>query len=326
MTKLRWLSFILIVLVFIFSGCNDNNATKDPEESQSKNADGNTNQQASDSSGDEGNNTGDELAYDPPSMDDLDPKNPMSEYIQYGQKVFNETNTILDGNVGNQLSCSSCHADGGLARSSSMVGVTTQFPQYRPREGVVFTLEDRINGCMIRSMNGKKIPHDSKEMRAMISYLTYISDGIEVGTDIPWRMLNTMKEIPLPSVEDGQRLYAEKGCVACHGENGEGKGANVGPALWGDNSFNDGAGMSRMSKIAGYIQNNMPPNGGTLSKQEAANLAAYILSQDRPEWQGHDTDWPKGGRPTDIITKDRREKIRAGTFDWSEIDNIVQPD
>lgn len=326
MSKLRWLSFLLIALVFVFAGCNNDNAVKDPDDAQSKNTEGNTNQQASDSSGDEGNNTDDELAYDPPSMDELDPKNPMTEYIQYGQKVFHETNTVLDGHVGNQLSCSSCHADGGLARSSSMVGVTTQFPQYRPREGVVFTLEDRINGCMVRSMNGKKIAHDSKEMRAMISYLTYISDGIEVGQDIPWRMQNTMKEIPLPNIEDGQRLYAEKSCVACHGENGEGKGANVGPALWGNNSFNDGAGMNRMSKIAGYIQNNMPPNGGTLSDQEAANLAAYILSQDRPEWQGHDTDWPNGGRPTDIITKDRREKIREGTFDWTEIDNVVQPD
>lgn len=326
MTKRRWLSFFIIALVFVFAGCNNDNAKKDPEEAQSKNTDGNTNEQASDSSGDEGNNTGDELAYDPPSMDELDPKNPMTEYIKYGQKVFHETNTVLDGHVGNQLSCSSCHADAGLAKSSSMVGVTTQFPQYRPREGVVFTLEDRINGCMVRSMNGEKIPHDSKEMRAMMSYLTYISDGIEVGTDIPWRMKNTMKEIPLPNVEDGERLFTEKGCVACHGENGEGKGATVGPALWGDNSFNDGAGMGRMSKIAGYIQNNMPPNGGTLSKQEAANLAAYILSQDRPEWKGHDKDWPKGGRPTDIITKERRQKIREGTFDWTEIDNVVQPD
>ncbi|MFT9597212.1 c-type cytochrome [Mesobacillus sp.] len=326
MRNVRWLSFLIIALVFVFAACNNDSANKDPEETQSKNTDGNTNQQASDSKKNEGNDTGDELAYDPPSMEELDPKNPMTEYIEYGQKVFHETDTVLDEYVGNQLSCSSCHADAGLARSSSMVGVTTQFPQYRPREGVVFTLEDRINGCMVRSMNGKMIPEDSKEMRAMMSYLTYISNGIEVGTEIPWRMLNTMKEIPLPSVENGEKLYTEKTCIACHGQNGEGKGATVGPALWGENSFNDGAGMNRMSKIAGYIQNNMPPNGGTLTDQEAADLAAYILSHERPVWGGHETDWPKGGRPTDIITKDRREKIREGTFDWSEIDNVVQPD
>lgn len=328
MRKVIWVSFLMMVLVFSFVACsNDNNNTnKDPEESQSKNTDGKTNEQATDSKKGGGENEGGDSAYNPPSMDDLDPKNPMTEYITYGQKVFHETDTVLDGYIGNQLSCSSCHADAGLAKSSSMVGVTTQFPQHRPREGVVYTLEDRVNGCMVRSMNGKKLPNDSKEMRAMISYLTYISEGIEVGTELPWRMQNTMKEIPLPKIEDGERLYSEKGCVACHGQNGEGKGATVGPALWGENSFNDGAGMGRLSKIAGYIQNNMPPNGGTLTDPEAANLAAFILSQDRPVWEGHDKDWPNGGRPTDIITKERREKIRAGTFDWSEIDNVIQPD
>lgn len=53
-------------------------------------------------------------------------------------------------------------------------------------------------------------------------------------------------------------------------------------------------------------------------------LLAIGPIDDRPEWQGHDTDWPNGGRLTDIITKDRREKIREGTFDWTEIDNVVQ--
>ena len=129
MRKVRWLSFLMVALVFIFAACSNDN--KDPEETQSKNTDGKTNQQASDSTKEEGNKNGDEIAYNPPSMEDLDPKNPMTEYIVYGQKVFHETDTVLDEYVGNQLSCSSCHADAGLARSSSMVGVTTQFPQYR---------------------------------------------------------------------------------------------------------------------------------------------------------------------------------------------------
>lgn len=68
----------------------------------------------------------------------------------------------------------------------------------------------------------------------------------------------------------------------------------------------------------------MPPaEEPQLTDQEAADLAAFILSQERPEWKGHDTDWPEGGRPTDIITKDRREKIREGKFDWTEIENVI---
>ncbi|MGM8213123.1 c-type cytochrome [Virgibacillus sp. W0430] len=265
-----------------------------------------------------------ELAYNPPSMDDLDPDDPMTPYIKYGEEIFNETNVVLPDNVGNELSCQSCHADGGLSQSSSMVGVTSQFPQYRPREGVVFTLEDRINGCMVRSMNGEMIAHDSEEMRALMSYLTYISKGIEQGAEIPWRMLNTMNEIPEPSVDRGEELYAEKNCLACHATDGAGTGANTGPALWGDNSFNDGAGMSRMTKMAGYIKNNMPIGAEyELTDQEASDLAAFILSRERPEWEGHETDFPGIKKPTDIIDKERREAIRAGTFDWTEIENVI---
>lgn len=302
-----WIALvILMVAVLVLAACTgDKESTEDADDSQN-------------------DNETEELAYNPPSMDDLDPEDPMTPYIEYGEEIFNETNVVLPENVGNELSCQSCHADGGLSQSSSMVGVTTQFPQYRPREGVVFTLEDRINGCMIRSMNGEKIENESEEMRALMSYLTYISEGIEQGEEIPWRMLNTMDEVPEPSIERGEDLYAEKNCLSCHATDGAGTGANSGPALWGDNSFNDGAGMSRMTKMAGYIKNNMPIGAEyELTDQEAADLAAYILSHERPIWEGHDTDFPGIKGPTDIIDKERREQIREGTFDWSEIDNIV---
>ncbi len=262
--------------------------------------------------------------HTPPSMEDLDPDDPMTEAIKYGEEIFNETNVVMPEYVGNELSCQSCHADGGLAKSSSMVGVTADYPQYRPREGITFTLEDRINGCMIRSMNGEMIPTDSEEMRAMISYLTYISQGVEIGADRPWVTINSMDEVPEPDVVNGEELFEKKNCLSCHGDDGEGTGANTGPALWGENSFNDGAGMGRLTKMAGYLQNNMPPGGDyELEDQEAADLAAFLLMQDRPVWEGHDDDFPHGGRPTDIITKDRREKIKSGEFDWSEIENVV---
>src|SRR5699024_6838501 len=67
--------------------------------------------------------------HTPPSMDDLDPDHPMTEAILYGEEIFNETDTVLPEYVGNSLSCQSCHADGGLSQSSSMVGVTADYPQ-----------------------------------------------------------------------------------------------------------------------------------------------------------------------------------------------------
>ncbi|SEA84011.1 thiosulfate dehydrogenase [Thalassobacillus cyri] len=306
MVNNKWFLWMLLLIIATITACSNNEiVTKDSPYER----------------------TPEEPEYNPPSTDDLDPEDPMTEYIKLGEKAFNETNTVLSDEVGNELSCASCHADGGTGKGSSMVGVATQFPQYRSREGDMFTLSDRINGCMIRSMNGEKLDRRSDELRGMVAYLTYISEGIDYDADIPWRMQNNMEKVPEPDVARGEELYSEKNCMSCHAQDGSGTGATSGPALWGDNSFNDGAGMTRLSKMSGYLKRNMPPGDGeNLTDQEAADLAAYILSHERPVWEGHENDWPKGGRPTDIITQDRREKIRNGEFDWTEIENVVPAD
>lgn len=259
------------------------------------------------------------LAYNPPSMEDV-PEGPLGEAITYGYDLVNETYSVADPYVGNNLSCTSCHAGAGLDQnSSSLVGVTAVYPQYIERSGKIVTIEDRINGCMVRSMNGEKFEANSEELKAMVAYFTYISEGIPVGADIPWRNTNSMDDVPTPSVSSGEELY-QQSCIACHAGDGAGTGPNTGPALWGDNSFNDGAGLARISKMAGYIKNNMPAGGeGTLTDQDSADLAAYILSQDRPEWKNHDKDWPNGSKPKDIMNKELREKVKDGTVNWDEV-------
>lgn len=262
------------------------------------------------------------IEFNPPSMEDV-PDGPLGESIKYGYDLMMETNTLADEYVGNNLSCGSCHANGGTVKDEApMIGLTAVYPEYRPREGEVYILEDRINGCMIRSMNGKMIPEDSKEMRAMIAYLHYMSEGVPSGADIPWRAAKEPKQFPVPSIEDGEKVYAQS-CAACHAADGGGTGTNTGPAVWGENSFNDGAGMSRLTKMAGYVQKNMPKGqGGTLTDQQAIDVAAYILSHDRPEFTGHEGDWPKGGRPEDIMNKEKREQIKNGTIDWEALVSV----
>lgn len=152
---------------------------------------------------------------------------------------------------------------------------------------------------------------NSDEMEAMVAYFAYISQGVPIGAEREWAGTSNMKSVPIPDVAHGEELYAQS-CIACHAADGSGTGANTGPALWGENSFNDGAGMARLSKMAGYIQNNMPIGaGGTLTDQDASDLAAYILAQDRPEWANHDKDWPKGGRPNDIMDKEKRDQVKT---------------
>lgn len=253
------------------------------------------------------------------SMDDV-PDNKMKEDIIYGFHLFNETHIYAEEKVGANLSCTSCHAGAGLDENvASLVGVMADYPKYIARSGDIVTIEERINGCMVRSMNGEKFEVNSDELEAMVAYFKYISEGVTIGQERPWAKSADMKKVPTPSVTDGEELY-QKACVACHAIDGAGNGANTGPALWGPESFNDGAGLGRMSKMAGYIQAYMPVGAaGSLSDQDAADLAAYILSQDRPEWTGHDKDWPQGGKPSDIMTKERRDQVKDGTINWEEV-------
>jgi thiosulfate dehydrogenase len=67
------------------------------------------------------------------------------------------------------------------------------------------------------------------------------------------------------------------------------------PPLWGENSFNTGAGLYRLSRFAGYIKANMPL-GATYDKpvltdEEAWHIAAFVNSQPRPV-KDLTGDWP----------------------------------
>ncbi|WP_449354389.1 c-type cytochrome [Virgibacillus natechei] len=247
----------------------------------------------------------------PPSVNDLDPNDPMTPYIEDGEDLLNSTNTVLASDeTGNELSCMSCHADGGVSNNLSFVGITGQYPKYDSREGAVITLEEQINESIVRTLNGEKLDYDGEEMRSIIAYLTYTSNDIEVGADVQTDTEEmTIEEIPEPDIDNGEELYEEKI-------------ADSNLTLWGDQSFSDGSIMSQMSVIANFIKNNFPEDDqGSLSDQEAADIAAFILSKERPEWEDHDSDWPDGDRPGDIITVEEREEIQEGTFDWSQISN-----
>jgi thiosulfate dehydrogenase len=202
--------------------------------------------------------------------------------------------------AGNDLSCQSCHLEAGTKKYGlPFVGVFGDFPQYRAREGRIGTLQDRVNGCMTRSMNGRALPDDSTEMRAFVAYIKFLSTGGKQDGR------GSAKLPELARAADpvhGLTIYAQI-CVACHGADGQGKrrpGAGAGyefPPLWGGDSFNDGAGMNRLISAAAFIHSNMP-NGTTwqapaLSAEDSWDVAAYVVSQGRPRKADLDQDFPK---------------------------------
>lgn len=227
------------------------------------------------------------------------PAGPLGEAIRLGQKLFTDTPKHAPAYSGNALSCSSCHLDAGKAAfASPMVGLWSVFPTYLPRAGRVGTLEDRINGCFLRSMNGKPLPNQSDEMRGMLAYIWWLSKDVPVGAEVEGR---GNPPLPAPGPADAARGKAVYGqaCAACHGDDGQGS-AEV-PPLWGPRSFNLGAGMARTSKAAAFVKANMSGLAGTtpLTAQEAYDVSEYFTHQARPDFPGKVKDWPKGGKPAD---------------------------
>lgn len=249
---------------------------------------------------------------------DWQPKDAINELesmpakVKKGYYLIAETSKYMGPSVenpndrytGNNLACTNCHLKAGTqAGSASWVGVTERFPQFGGRSNKVGTIEDRINGCVERSMNGKKLPEDSESMLAIVAYMTWLGEGLPEGKKEEYKGYRKIK-IPETAVdlEKGKMVYAKE-CVLCHRENGQGirKANKVEgyqyPPLWGLDSYNDGAGMNRIITAAEFIKSNMPFGQATwdnpkLTDEEAFNVAGYINSFDRPKKSGTEKDYP----------------------------------
>lgn len=125
--------------------------------------------------------------------------------------------------AGNNLSCTSCHQDNATKPYAiPWVGAFASFPQYRAREDAVSTIEERVNGCMERSMNGKPLPLGSDEMKAFVAYIHFLSQGIPVGQEVEGAATKATR-VPdrRADLVAGRQVYQAQ-CVACHGPDGQG--------------------------------------------------------------------------------------------------------
>ncbi|MBZ8140893.1 cytochrome C [Rubrivivax gelatinosus] len=236
---------------------------------------------------------------------------PNAEQLVRGMRLNAQTRELLPGHVGADMNCSSCHLNAGtVAGGSPYVGVSAFFPSYAPRAGKVITMEDRINGCFRRSMNGKPLPADSPDLKAMVAYFDWMRGATKKGDQVPGRGVGKIDPKLQPDPVNGEKVYAAQ-CAVCHGADGEGlkdaAGRLVYPPLWGERSFNIGAGMARSYTAAAFVKRNMPvgfhekfPLGqGGLSDQEALDVAEYFSHQPRPDFPDKVKDWPQDPKPKD---------------------------
>ena len=215
--------------------------------------------------------------------------------IRRGRALLRDTRDSLPDHVGSDLRCFSCHlGEGAQVNAIPFSGVYSRFPEFRPRNGRVNLLEDRINDCFERSLNGKALPLESPEMRDLVAYLSFVSRGVAPPGVLPGMRLRALEPLPSDTLR-GREVFAEV-CARCHGA--DGAGTALAPPVWGPRSFNIGAGLARLRSAAAFIRDNMPNDRAvTLTDQQAFDVAGYVLSRPRPDFAGKENDWPDGAPP-----------------------------
>ncbi|WP_297337796.1 c-type cytochrome [Algoriphagus sp.] len=231
---------------------------------------------------------------------------PNAESIKYGKELIANTAEYLGPNgkvrkMSNGLNCQNCHLQAGTAPlGNNYSAVASTYPKIRARSGQSEDIEKRINDCFERSLNGQPLERSSKEMIAMVDYMKWLGKEVPRG-EKPKGV--GIYEVPLldraADPVKGKVIY-EQQCQSCHASDGQGLPKQDGsgyiyPPLWGEHSYNSGAGLYRLSRFAGYVRANMPL-GATfenplISDEEAWDVAAYVNSLDRPS-KDLSADWP----------------------------------
>jgi thiosulfate dehydrogenase len=246
-----------------------------------------------------------EAYWVPLSMETLKGSGLQSQ-IEYGRELIVNTSRYLGPNgsvaqISNGMNCQNCHLDAGTRVFGNNYGsVYATYPRFRARSGTMENIYKRVNDCFERSLNGTPLDTLGAEMQAIKAYLMFLGKNVVKGTTVKGSGLKSLPFLDRAAdPEKGKYVYIAK-CASCHQQGGQGvlaqdRTSYVYPPLWGNASYNDAAGLYRISNFAKYVKYNMPL-GAThenpqLSDEEAWDVAAYVNSRPRPH-KNVPQDWP----------------------------------
>ncbi|HVX49102.1 MAG TPA: c-type cytochrome, partial [Chitinophagaceae bacterium] len=200
-------------------------------------------------------------------------------------------------------------AAGTLPFANNFGKVYATYPQFRARNNGYQDIYGRINDCFERSLNGKALDTNSVEMHAIYAYLQWLGQDVPKGTAPAGAGMPKLPYIArAANPAAGQKIFMQV-CSSCHGNNGQGQLSTTGtgyiyPPLWGNESYNDGAGLYRLSTFAAFIKDNMPfgtnYTSPKLTDEEAWDIAAFVNSQPRPH-KDQSADWKNAAsKPADF--------------------------
>lgn len=225
--------------------------------------------------------------------------------IWYGHELIANTAYYLGpkgtmAHTTNGMNCQNCHLDGGTIPFGNNYGkVYATYPQFRARNNGMQSIYDRVNDCFERSLNGKALDSSTREMQAIYAYIKWLGEDVPKGVARGGTSLMKLKSMDhAADPVAGYEVYIAN-CQSCHGDKGQGL-LNIDatgytyPPLWGEHSYNDGAGLYRLASFAGFVKNNMPfgttYHDPKLTDKQAWNVAAFINSQPRPH-KDQSGDW-----------------------------------
>ena len=261
------------------------------------------------------------------------------EQVEYGKDLIAHTAKYLGPKgsvmqISNGMNCQNCHLQGGTAVFANNYGsVASIYPKFRARSGSIENIEKRINDCFERSLNGKPLSTSSKEMLAIEAYINFLGTNVKKGEKAKGSGFKDLAYLERASDPmKGQAVYASS-CQSCHQADGSGilnpdKTEYIFPPLWGKNSYNDGAGLYRVSNFAKYVKYNMPQGvtheNPQLSDEEAWDVAAYVNSQVRPHINTP-KDWPdKSKKPVDHPFGPYSDKFSAQQHKFGPFKPIIE--
>ena len=241
-----------------------------------------------------------------PDPDKL-PNDEHGALVRYGRDLVVKTNEFIGPEVSNpamrfsgtNMTCQNCHLGAGVVPfAAPLTGVSAVYPQFMPRFAATYSVADRVNACMQRSMAGTSLPVDGHEMKAFVAYIDFLSQGIPKGADRIGSMLKALKEPARPvDLAHGEKVFKET-CTTCHGDDGLGKRRGVVgdargyefPPLWGPDASSEGASSFRLLTVMQFVYSNMP-FGVTWDKpqltvDEAYDVAAFLVSHPKQPRKG----------------------------------------
>jgi thiosulfate dehydrogenase len=242
-----------------------------------------------------------------PPLENTIPAGDEGELIQYGRNLVVHTSYYygphgIISKACNALNCQNCHLEAGTKPwGNNFSAVHSTYPKYKERIDDIENAFKKINDCFQRSLNGKAIDTNSREMRAIAAYISWLGKEVPKGIKPDGAGITKLDFLDRAAdTNRGLAVYVSK-CQSCHGADGMGvRSADTPiyryPPLWGPLSYNTGASIYRLSRLAGFVKSNMPFGKANflnpeLTDEEAWDVAAYINSRPRPSMDiSHD--WP----------------------------------